>query len=117
MSCARYYSPLMRARLMVGMVPEWLHKHPRATYIIQATLSCPPWVKREELYRFRDEAERLTRETGVRHVVDHQIPLNHPRVCGLTVPWNLAVIPWAVNARKGNRWNPDQLEMFDDAES
>ena len=41
----------------------------------------------------------------------HIVPLNHPRVCGLTVPWNFKLIPRAVNAAEGNYFCPEQMEM------
>ena len=37
-------------------------------------------------------------------VVDHIIPLNHPKVCGLHVSNNLRAIPKAGNLEKGNRF-------------
>lgn len=111
MSCARYFNPVLRPRLLRGEEPAWLLKHPRRAYIVQAVLSALPWVDRRELNALRDEARRLTRETGVDHVLDHIIPLSHPHVCGLTVPWNLRVITRAQNAAKGGSFHPDQLAL------
>lgn len=109
---SRWCSPGLRHRLLVGMEPERLYKHPRRNYIVQCVLSCPPWVKRRELVALEEEAKRKTKETGVRHVVDHIIPVTHPLVCGLTVPWNLQVITAAQNAYKSNRWTPEQMELW-----
>lgn len=111
MTVARYFNPRLRARILAGEVPDWLARHPRQAYIRAAVLAAPPWVDRSALRTLRDYARNLTRITGVRHVLDHVVPLSHPYVCGLTVPWNLRVITYAQNAAKSNRWAPDQIEM------
>jgi hypothetical protein len=110
-SAAKYYNPKLRRRILSGREPCWLAGHPRRSYIVAAVVQSPEWVDRGELQAFYAEARRLTETTGVRHVVDHDVPLNHPFVCGLHVPWNLRVVPWRVNATKGNRFNPDQMEI------
>ena len=52
------------------------------------------------------EAKRRTLETGVTHHVDHEIPLQHPLVCGLHVESNLRVMTGADNMRKHNSFTP-----------
>lgn len=112
MSIARYFNPTMRRKILAGLIPAWLKAHPRRSYIVAANLSTPDWVSRTELKALHEEAKRRTAVTGVEHVLDHIVPLNHPDVCGLTVPWNLQVMTRAQNAAKSNRWCPDQLELF-----
>jgi hypothetical protein len=46
---------------------------------------------------------RLTAETGIRHEVDHVIPLQGETVCGLHWEGNLQVLPKIDNIRKSNR--------------
>ena len=101
-----------RRRLIAGDPPAGVVNSRRRNYITAVILSAPPWVDRKELEGFRTRAIWATTMTGVPHVIDHIVPLNHPRVCGLTVPWNLQVIPAKANAAKGNHWCPEQEEMF-----
>lgn len=99
----------LRARIVSGNVPPWLSKHVRCNYIRAAVVASPPWAwinHREAYQQLLDERDALPG-----HVLDHIVPLSHPSVCGLNVPWNLRVVPWLVNATKGNKWNPHQLEL------
>lgn len=113
MSTMRYYNADIRRRILSGApLPGWLERHARKAYVIQANLSRVSWCDEWQVRLLRAHAQILTRITGVRHVVDHEIPLTHPRVCGLTVHTNMRVVPNAVNASKNNTWNPDQLELL-----
>ncbi len=38
--------------------------------------------------------------------VDHIVPVVHPLVCGLHVPWNFQYLTRGGNRHKGNRWEP-----------
>lgn len=116
MSILKYYKRTMKARMLTGDVPAWLAKHSRGVYIKACVMSCPPWLKvyKKELQALDETKRALTRATGVAHVLDHVVPVTHPYVCGLTVPWNLAVVPYAVNACKSNKWSPDQPDLFID---
>lgn len=107
----KYIYPKLRAKIIAGE-KTWAHRHKRKNYIVAAILSAPPWLDRKELRTYYDLAKARTLSTGVCHVVDHIVPLGHPMVCGLTVPWNLQVITFAENAWKSNRFAPNQLELF-----
>lgn len=113
MSVDHWFRPALRRQLIAGHEPEWLKKHKRRQYVRQAVLSCPLWVTKEQLKAVVRERNRMTKLTGVEHVVDHIIPLNHPRICGLTVPENLQVVPRKTNAHKGGGWCEWQGDLFD----
>jgi hypothetical protein len=66
----------------------------------------PPWVTDDHKRQIRQlyiEAQRLTKITGERYVVDHIVPLLSDEVCGLHVPWNLRVITQEENLKKSNK--------------
>ena len=75
----------------------------REDRIRQAT---PPWLTKEQRLEmemiYRDAAE-ITLLTGIRHEVDHIMPIKGRKSCGLHVPWNLQVLTWKENSRKRNR--------------
>jgi len=112
MSLLDYNRPVTKAALMRGESVKWIDNNKRASYIRQAVLSFPSWVDMDELMKIWVECRRLENETGIPHSLDHIIPLNHPYVCGLTVPWNLRAVPHPVNCAKGNKWHPDQASLL-----
>ena len=76
----------------------------------------PTWSDRAATRAMFAEAERLTRETGITHSVDHLVPLNNPLVCGLHWHGNMAIATLADNMRKANSTWPDmwgqQLQLI-----
>jgi hypothetical protein len=67
----------------------------------------PKWSDRERVVEFYRRAAELTKQTGIKHDVDHIVPLQSPVVCGLHCEANLQVLPKATNVSKGNRRWPD----------
>ena len=106
-----YVSRRMKLRIMAGDIPKWMLGHSRSNYLIASYLSAPLWMHRSMLAPMRQEAVRRTQETGVRYSLDHITCVTHSDVCGLTVPWNIRVIPLVCNLSKGNKWHPDQMEL------
>jgi hypothetical protein len=69
-------------------------------------LATPKWLTENhwlEIRAYYQLSNKLFNETGIKHHVDHIIPLRGATVCGLHVPWNLQVIPANDNLRKSNR--------------
>ena len=69
-------------------------------------LATPKWLSAEQKMEIRLKyrlAIELSRRTGVRHAVDHIVPLQGESVCGLHVPWNLEVVTQEENLKKSNK--------------
>ena len=69
----------------------------------------PPWANLAEIEAVYAEARRITAETGIRHSVDHIIPMRGKHVSGLHVAGNLRVIPFVENAKKKNKFVVDEI--------
>lgn len=93
---ARKWAKLNRARLNSAAARRRAQK-------LNAT---PSWLTAQhhnEIQQVYQAARDLTKATGVRHHVDHIVPLQGRNVCGLHVPWNLQVLTMTENQSKGNR--------------
>jgi hypothetical protein len=69
----------------------------------------PLWADLDAIKRIYAEARRLGVETGVKHHVDHIVPLQSDVVCGLHVQNNLRVLPAFDNLSKHNKLLPELL--------
>lgn len=58
----------------------------------------PKWADKQKITKIYERAARQGK------MVDHIIPLNHPKVCGLHVHNNLRATPKLVNLSKGNKF-------------
>ena len=118
----RYYEQnkeLVRARAATRPPEErraarraWKAKNPELVQVSanawkrRAREASPRWLTAEQkkhIAAIYTQARALTRRTGVKHVVDHIIPLRSDEVCGLHVPWNLQILTHIENSSKGNR--------------
>jgi len=80
---------------------------------LQAT---PKWADLQATQAIYDECAAITQRTGVKHHVDHIVPLLGKAVCGLHVQYNLRIITAIQNHSKSNRmpqWVIDGLETGD----
>jgi AraC-like DNA-binding protein len=81
--------------------PRYFHRNRlRQARKIQAT---PPWANLDAIRLFYQEAAEKSRTTGIKHHVDHIMPLKGINSCGLHVEYNLQVIPWIENLKKSNK--------------
>ena len=91
----------------------------------------PCWLDDDQLKQIRDiykERKHRNKIQGLTNKshpdfwnVDHIVPLMHPLVCGLHVPWNLQLMRRCENASKSNCYWPhapvQQLDLFNDENS
>jgi hypothetical protein len=102
----------LRERKRLGAL-KWRHNNPHLAAAMQqkqrSTRSkrVPKWLNSlhyEEISKIYFKACQKSKQTGIKHQVDHIVPLRGKNVSGLHVPWNLQVIPALDNARKGNKF-------------
>lgn len=61
----------------------------------------PPWLTEDH----RKAMQAIYAATDGGSQVDHVVPLQHPHVCGLHVPWNLQVLTATANRTKSNKFD------------
>lgn len=67
----------------------------------------PSWLTQQDLKKIKaiyEEAQELSKHSEVLWHVDHIVPLQHEKVCGLHVPWNLQLLPANENYSKSNKF-------------
>ena len=68
-------------------------------------LRTPKWLSKDYMWMIKEAyqlADLRTKIFGIKWHVDHIVPLQGANVSGLHVPWNLQVIPGALNISKHN---------------
>lgn len=96
----------LRSRLSNRKNPARV-KANKIKYETKRDAATPGWLSKEhwvQMNAFYERARALTRETGVRHEVDHIVPINGKTVSGLHVPWNLQILTQSENVSKSNRY-------------
>jgi hypothetical protein len=68
----------------------------------------PAWANMTAILGFYIIAVEMERTTGLKHAVDHIVPLQSKLVCGLHCEANMQVLTKRDNSRKGNRTWPDK---------
>jgi hypothetical protein len=72
---------------------------------VKISTSTPEWINNSELREIYKEKNILSEYTGINYSVDHIIPINHEKVCGLHVPWNLQILTKSENSSKNNKFD------------
>lgn len=78
-----------------------------ARYRVSKLNATPIWADKIGIARFYSNATALQKSTGIKHHVDHIVPLVSKYVCGLHCEANLRVLPALENLKKSNRHWPD----------
>lgn len=65
------------------------------------------WANLEAIEALYVECSRISKETGIKHHVDHYYPLTSDVVCGLHNEFNLRIVPASVNLAKHNQMPED----------
>jgi hypothetical protein len=115
---SRNYKEAHKEELALKSAEYW-RQHPeinranRAKRRAAEKRATPAWADQDKIMAFYVEAVRLTRQTGIKHHVDHIYPLQSKLVCGLHVETNLQVVPETENHSKKNRMpiGPGDIEQ------
>lgn len=76
-------------------------------YTTRRKNSTPDWCNdyKDEWERIYNNRLQIEKDTGIKHHIDHIIPVINDKVCGLSVPWNYQIITEEENIRKSNKFD------------
>jgi len=94
-----------------------LRCHYSSKYRARKLKATPKWLTKSNIEEIKNiflDCKIKTENSGIKHHVDHIIPLNSPIVCGLHVPWNLQIITEKQNCSKHNKlYLNNETSIFD----
>lgn len=85
--------------------------HKSAVRRAAAKKATPAWFDADEVLDLYRKAAEMTEKTGVKHEVDHIVPLQSDLVCGLHWHGNMRVITKSENASKRNLHWPGKPDL------
>ncbi len=77
-----------------------------ALYQARKIQAMPRWASKDEILKFYKMSAALSKSTGIRHHVDHIVPLRSKYVCGLHCEFNLQILTDTENCKKSNKFTP-----------
>lgn len=109
------YQPVSHNKVCISCNKEFISKRKDAKYCKK---KCKPTEKarrrisnrkstkcKPKSVKWSDFKEIEQSRPSKSHELDHIIPLNHPKVCGLHVPWNLQWLSRTDNQKKSNSFD------------
>jgi 5-methylcytosine-specific restriction endonuclease McrA len=84
----------------------------KARYRARKLKAMPKWLNNNQLEQIKliyTECNIINCISGIKHHVDHIIPLQGKEVCGLHVPWNLQILEEVENLSKYNKLKVEYL--------
>jgi hypothetical protein len=78
----------------------------RAAWYADRLQRTPPWADMKAIKEIYKESNRIQKETGIEHHVDHIIPMRGKLVSGLHIAENLRVLSGPENLAKGSKFMP-----------
>jgi hypothetical protein len=101
---------IVNSKRFMRIAQKWTHEKAvnaalgakRRSSLLSAT---PPWADMRAIRRIYEECAARTMDTNVAHHVDHIVPLQGKKVCGLHVPWNLQILTQSENCSKSNKFD------------
>jgi hypothetical protein len=76
-------------------------------------VATPAWANLEDIRRVYELCRKISERTGVKHEVDHAVPLKGKNVCGLHVFNNLQIVPMTLNRAKSNKFEPERTRDWE----
>lgn len=83
---------------------EMFKAHATKRYRLRRSAT-PIWFEPDKVIALYKEAEKVSQETGIKHEVDHIVPLRGKNVSGLHWHGNLQILPMKDNRSKGNKFS------------